>query len=112
MVPSTFQGSWHTETEGGCMRTAICSLAAAMRSRAVHMVHCRSLAGGSEEKGIADLMGMAGWGGQARSPGWDCCLAMPALQWVRARWVGRSKLPLPVHMCRDDFTSIQLYVYS
>ena len=62
------------------MRTAACGLAAAMRSRALHTVCCCSLAGGSEEKETADLMGIAGWGGQARSPGWDCCLVVPALQ--------------------------------
>ncbi len=67
------------------MRMATCSLATAMRSCAVHAVHCRSLASGFVEKDIADLMGVAGWGAQARSPGWDCRLAMPALQWVQAR---------------------------
>ena len=31
------------------MRIATCSLAAAMHSRAVHTVHCRSLAGSFED---------------------------------------------------------------
>ena len=94
------------------MRTATCSLAAAMRSRALHTVCCRSLAGCSEEEKTADLMGIAGWGGQARSPGWDCCLATLALQWVWVRWVGRSRLPLPVHICRGKLNSMQVYIHS
>ena len=111
-VPCIFQGLWLTVTQDECMRIAICSPAAAKRSRAVHTVHCRFLAGSSEKKAIADLMGMAEWGEGAKSLGWNCCLATPALQWVRARWAGRLRPPQPVHMCRDAYRLVRPHIHS